>query len=77
MGGLVGTCVDRPWSVAYGIERERYVTYADRRWGSGWKLNPHGRRQAWNEMERYTNHPDGYADKIESELRPIERERSA
>lgn len=62
---------------AYGIVPERYRTYADRRWGRGWKLNPNGRLQAWNELERYGNDPQGYGDKIESELRLATRGRTA
>lgn len=54
---------------ARGIDCARYQAYADRRWGPGWKLNRHGRRQAWSEMvERYRHDPEGYRDKIESEL---------
>ena len=54
---------------ARGIDPTRYQAYADRRWGSGWKLNPHGRRRAWDELvERYRNDPQGYRDKIDSEL---------
>jgi len=62
---------------AYGIVPERYRAYADRRWGGGWKLNPNGRLQAWNELERYGNDPQGYGDKIESELRLATRGRTA
>ena len=62
---------------AYGIGSERYRAYADRRWGRGWKLNPNGRLQAWNELERYGNDPQGYGDKIESELRTATRGRTA
>jgi hypothetical protein len=53
----------------YGIDPQRYAVYADSRWGPGWKLNPHGRSRAWDELERYRNDPQGYLDKIESELR--------
>jgi hypothetical protein len=56
-----------------GIDPARYQAYADRRWGAGWKLNRHGRRQAWNEMiERYRHDPEGYRDKVESELALVE-----
>ncbi len=51
-----------------GIDPERYKTYADRRWGTGWKLNPNGRGRAWDELDRYRNDAQGYLDKIESEL---------
>src|SRR5574338_349650 len=53
---------------AYGIVPEQYQAYTDRRWGRGWKLNPHGRARAWDEFERYRNDPQGYHDKIETEL---------
>jgi hypothetical protein len=53
---------------ACGIDVQRYTAYADRRWGSGWKLNPQGRARAWDELERYRNDPAGYLDKVESEL---------
>ncbi len=62
---------------AYGIVPERYQTYADRRWGRGWKINPSGRAQAWNELERYGNDPQGYLDKIESEMQLASRGRTA
>jgi len=62
---------------AYGIAPEQYQTYADRRWGQGWKINPNGRAQAWGELERYCNDPRGYLDKIESEMRLASRGRSA
>jgi hypothetical protein len=51
-----------------GIPPELYLSYADCRWGTGWKLNPHGRERAWNELERYRHDPLGYLDKIASEL---------
>lgn len=54
---------------AMGLAPERFKTYADRRWGRGWRINPHGRGRAWDELERYRNDPRGYLDKIETELR--------
>ena len=51
-----------------GVPRERYAAYADRRWGRGWRINPHGRGRAWDELDRYRNDPAGYLDKIEAEL---------
>lgn len=53
---------------AMGIPRERYAAYADRRLGRGWRVNPHGRGRAWDELDRYRNDPAGYLDKIEVEL---------
>lgn len=53
----------------YGINEAQYQSYANARWGRGWKINPHGRRRAWDELERYQNDPEGYRDKIEHELR--------
>lgn len=52
----------------YGIAAERFEHYAQRRWGVGWKLNSHGRRRVWDELERYRGDPQGYADKIDTEL---------
>ena len=56
---------------SYGIEPARYEAYADKLWGSGWKINAGGRRRALEELERYRNDPDGYLDKIESELKVL------
>lgn len=50
---------------AMGVDRESFQRYADERWGRGWKVNPHGRGRAWDELERYGNDPKGYADKID------------
>ena len=44
------------------------AAYADRRWGRGWRVNPHGRGRAWDELDRYRNDPAVYLDKIETEL---------
>jgi hypothetical protein len=63
--------------LAYDILPEQYRAYADRRWGPGWKINPHGRAQAWNELGRYSNDPQGYRDKIESEMQLVSRGRPA
>ncbi|WP_245610816.1 hypothetical protein [Xenophilus azovorans] len=53
---------------AMGIAPERYTRYADKRWGSGWRVNPHGRGRAWDELDRYSHDCEGYRDKIETEL---------
>ena len=54
---------------AIGLSADVYLAYTDRRWGSGWKLNRQGRRRAWDELERYRNDPQGYVDKVESEMK--------
>ena len=62
---------------ACGIEPERFQAYADRRWGCGWKINPHGRAHAMGELERYGNDPQGFRDKIDSEMQTTQRGRTA
>ena len=56
-------------ALASGIAADLYEAYSDRRWGSGWKLNRQGRRRAWDELERYRNDPQGYLDKIDTEMK--------
>jgi len=58
---------------AMGLDVERFQQYADRRWGRGWKINPHGRGRAWEEMERFANDPEGYVDKIDCALGVLAR----
>ncbi|WP_230976357.1 recombination directionality factor [Pseudothauera nasutitermitis] len=53
---------------AMGIAGARFQRFAERRWGQGWKINPHGRARAWDELERHANDPAGYADKIDGAL---------
>ena len=62
---------------AFGIEPEQFQAYADQRWGRGWKINPHGRAQAMGELARYGNDPQGFRDKIESEMQANKRGRTA
>lgn len=50
---------------SYGIEKTQYESYADQRWGRGWRLNAAGRQRAYDELERYRNDPKGYRDKID------------
>ena len=54
---------------SYGLEGTHYEDYADRRWGSGWKLNTGGRKRAFDELERYRNDPQGLRDKVNTELK--------
>ena len=61
--------------LSFGIDPEHYTGYADQRWGVGWKLNRQGRRRAWDELERYRNDPQGYADKLDAELAQATRGR--
>lgn len=53
---------------AFGIEPDRFVAYADERWGVGWRVSPHGRTRAWEELHRHRNDVQGYCDKIEVAL---------
>ncbi len=53
---------------ACSIVPERYRAYADRRWGPGWKINPHGRAQAWSELERYVADKDMLRQRVDSFL---------
>ena len=39
--------------------------------------HPQGRARAWSELERYGNDPQGYLDKIESEMQLSKRGRTA
>ncbi|MDR1648327.1 MAG: hypothetical protein LBR88_09925 [Zoogloeaceae bacterium] len=52
-----------------GIDIDHFSRYADERWGCGWKINPQGRGRVWDEIERYRNDPEGYADKVDVALR--------
>jgi hypothetical protein len=52
-----------------GIEAATFEAYASRRWGPGWKVNRHGRRRAWDEIDRHRNDPQGYADKVAAALK--------
>jgi hypothetical protein len=53
----------------HGVCAADFEAYAARRWGPGWKLNPQGRRRAWDELDRHRNDPRGYADKVAAALR--------
>jgi hypothetical protein len=54
-----------------GINAETFEAYAARRWGPGWKLNRHGRRRAWDEIDRHRNDREGYAERIAAALREV------
>jgi len=54
---------------AFGIESDRFLAYADGRWGVGWRLSAHGRSRAWEELERPRNDAQGYSDKVDVALR--------
>jgi hypothetical protein len=53
----------------HGVSTADFEAYAARRWGPGWKLNPQGRRRAWDELDRHRNDAPGYADKVTAALR--------
>jgi hypothetical protein len=52
-----------------GVAGAQFTAYANLRWGRAWRINPHGRGRAWDEIERYGNDGEGYRDKIEATLR--------
>jgi len=54
---------------SHGVSAADFESYATRCWGPGWKLNPQGRRRAWDELDRYRNDAPGYADKVAAALR--------
>jgi hypothetical protein len=56
-------------AMSYGISVAQYQTYADQRWGRGWRYNALGRQNAYDELERYRNDPQGYLDKMDCALR--------
>ena len=58
---------------AMGIAGPHFLQYADCCWGRGWKINPHGRGRAWDELERNANDPEGYADRIDCALGALAR----
>lgn len=51
-----------------GVDAARFARYADRRWGLGWMNSANGRHQALDEIKRYRNDPEGFADKIGAHL---------
>jgi hypothetical protein len=51
-----------------GIERERYLAYADGRWGVGWRMSAHGRARVWGELDRHRQDAMGYCDKVDIAL---------
>lgn len=53
----------------HGVSAADFEAYAARRWGPGWKLNPQGRRRAWDELDRHRNDAPGYVDKVAVALR--------
>jgi hypothetical protein len=49
-----------------GIARSDFESYAAKKWGSGWHINPRGRARVYDELRRHTNHPEGLKDQIEA-----------
>lgn len=54
--------------VGLGVDAVRFERYADRRWGAEWMRSANGRHQVLDEIERYRNDPEGFADKIDAHL---------
>ena len=50
------------------VDTARFERYADRRWGQVWMRSANGRQQVLDEIERYRNDPEGFADKIDAHL---------
>jgi Recombination directionality factor-like len=55
-------------AAALGVEAERFERYAQRRWGSGWKLNTNGRRRALDEVVSFSDDAEGFRVKVNAEL---------
>jgi hypothetical protein len=56
-----------------GIDRLCYARYAAKRWGSDWVSQAECCREALDQIGRYRHDPEGLIDKIEVELRAVER----
>jgi len=59
-----------------GVLPERFLTYADARWGVGWRISVHGRARAWDELDRHRNDAEGYRDKLDVALRTAAERRA-
>ena len=55
-------------AAALGIDGSRYEHYAQRRWGSGWKLNANGRKRALQEIRQHQGNPQDFADWVSAVL---------
>ena len=55
-------------AAALGVASERYLQYAAKRWGAGWKVNPNGRRRALDDIESFRDDREGLLTKITAEL---------
>jgi Recombination directionality factor-like len=55
-------------AAALGITSERYIAYADKGWGPGWKLNAVARRRALAEIESFRDDRQRFADKINAAM---------
>ena len=49
-----------------GIARSDFESYAAKKWGSGWHINPRGRVRVYEELRRHASHPGGLKDQIEA-----------
>jgi Recombination directionality factor-like len=55
-------------AAALGVEAERFERYAQKRWGSGWKLNANGRRRALDEVVSFSDDAEGFRAKVNAQL---------
>jgi len=60
-------------AVALGVDATRFARYAALRWGSGWRRNPTDRALALDEIRRYRNDAEGFADKVDTVWRSAGR----
>ena len=51
-----------------GVEAGRFERYAEKRWGRGWKMNPNGRKRAFDEVTSFGDDGEGFRAKVEVEL---------
>lgn len=72
MDGDQSAAADLAWILdaakALGVPPERYEAYAAKRWGSGWKLNPSGRKQALKDISAFADDQNGFRKKVAAEL---------
>ncbi|MBK7237532.1 MAG: hypothetical protein IPI02_18595 [Sterolibacteriaceae bacterium] len=54
-------------AIAIGIDPEKFVEFANKRWGAGWSKNPNGLKRAGEELESYRGDPAALIERINAE----------